>query len=179
MKLFFVLLRPDILEFAFMKKIFLTAFCIGFLISCNETPKNTISKEEQEEQLADEQFAKIDFSQVDEYPTFQQCLDSVPNDSQKCFEQTLSKLYVESLKKHSFVIGESLTDTLKMYLTIDQTGKLMFDKTEASEKTRTLLPNLDEILATETNGFQQVIPAKKQGVEVSTTCVIPLIIDVK
>lgn len=163
-----------------MKKIFLTLFYAGILISCqNQNPTNTISKEEQEEQLADEQFAKIDFSQVDEFPTFSQCLDSVSRDNPKCFEQTLSKLYTESLKKHAFVIGESLIDTIKLHLKIENTGKLVFEKTESSEKTRTLLPNLDEILNTETQGFQSAIPAKKQGIEVSTSCVLPLIINVK
>lgn len=160
-----------------MKRIFLAIFFTGLLISCKNEQTPTISKEEQENQLADQQFEQIDFTQVDEMPTFEQCNEA--EDKQKCFEQTLSKLYSEALKKHTFVVGEALNDTILLHLKIENTGKLIFEKTDASEKIRLFLPKLDSILTTETNDFQPVTPAKKQGVEVGTKCVLPLVFNVK
>lgn len=160
-----------------MKRIFLAIFCTGLLISCKNNQEPTISKEEQENQLADQQFEQIDFTQVDEMPTFEQCNEA--EDKQKCFEQNLSKLYNEALKKHNFVVGEALNDTILLHLKIDNTGKLVFEKTDASEKVRLFLPKLDSILTTETDDFQPIIPAKKQDVEVGTKCVLPLVINVK
>lgn len=166
-----------------MKKVFLSVFsCIMLLVSCQNSNKQTttISKEEQEDKLANEQFAMINLSEVDEYPTFAQCPDTLPKTEKiKCFEQNLSQLYANSLKKHQFAIADGLNDVINVYITIDNMGKIIFERSESSEKTRELLPQLDSILKTETQLFEAIQPAKKQDIEVSTRCKLPLVINVK
>lgn len=166
-----------------MRQIFLSAVgCILFLISCQNSNHQapTISKEEQENTLAKEQFGMVNLSEVDVYPSFEQCPDSLSKEDKiKCFEQNLSNLYANSLKKHQFAIAEALEDVVNVYLTIDNTGRIVFERTESSEKTRQFLPTLDSILQTETALFQPIKPAQKQDIDVTTHCKLPLVIHVK
>ena len=48
-----------------------------------------------------------------------------------------------------------------------------------SEKTKELLPSLEDLLRSETEKFSPIIPAKKNQVNVSSEFVLPLVIDVK
>lgn len=163
-----------------MKNIFLIVsfFC---LISCkNTTETASVSKEEQENKLAEEQIATINLSEVDEYPRYALCNDTLPKeDKLKCLELGISRLYSDALKKHSLVIADSLKDTVIVVVKVDRDGKLAFERTESSDRTRELLPQLDSILTLETSGFEPLIPAKKQELNVATLCKFPLIINVK
>lgn len=166
-----------------MKKILLATLCIAFAFSCkNKTEEQTPppSKEEQENKLAEEKFAEIDLSQVDEYPLFAQCADTLSKDEKlKCFETNLIKLYSEAFAKHKLAIGAPLSDTLYMYLNVSNEGKIGFERVESSERTKELLPSLDSLLNAETSALAPITPAKKQGISVSSQYKLPLIINVK
>lgn len=162
-----------------MKRIITTLFCVSFLIACQNNKKPTLSKEEQETQLAEAKFAEIDLSQVDVYPSFSQCADTLSQeDLKKCFETNLSYLYKDVLQKHHFAIGEPLNDVVQVYLKIDNQGHIIFERTECSDNTRNLLPKLDSLLAVETQSFEPIIPAQKHEINVSTQCILPLVINV-
>ncbi|MDO4881287.1 MAG: hypothetical protein Q3983_08405 [Capnocytophaga sp.] len=165
-----------------MKKIAIV-FLGLLLFSCNKNKPQepTISIEEKENKLVEEKFASINKSEVDEYPSFKQCLDTLTKEQKlNCFEENMSNLYKEALNKHKLAIGDTLKATVQVYLKIDNEGKIIFEKTSSSsEKLTELLPSLDSILSSETSNFENIIPAKKNEVNIGTQCVLPLVIDVK
>ena len=165
-----------------MKKIGIILLGI-VLFSCNKNKPQepSISVEEKENKLVEEKFASINKSEVDEYPSFKQCSDTLTKEQKlNCFEENISNLYKEALNKHKLAIGDTIKATVQVFLKIDNQGKIIFERTSSSsEKLTELLPSLDSILSNETNSFENIIPAKKNQINIGTQCVLPLVIDVK
>ena len=156
-----------------MKKIGIILLGI-VLFSCNKNKPQepSISVEEKENKLVEEKFAS---------PSFKQCSDTLTKEQKlNCFEENISNLYKEALNKHKLAIGDTIKATVQVFLKIDNQGKIIFERTSSSsEKLTELLPSLDSILSNETNSFENIIPAKKNQINIGTQCVLPLVIDVK
>ncbi len=165
-----------------MKKILYSIVCITLLSSCQEnTPAEpTVSKEEQEKELAQKRFDSLGTQEVDEYPSFQECESITTKDEKlKCFTDNLSKLYKEALNSQKLAIGDALNDTIKVSLLIDNKGIISIKEINSSDRTKELLPDLENLLKEETLKFKPIIAAKKNQIEVTTECVLPLVINVK
>ena len=165
-----------------MKKILYSIVCITLLSSCQEnTPAEpTVSKEEQEKELAQKRFDSLGTQEVDEYPSFQECESITTKDEKlKCFTDNLSKHYQEMLNSQKLAIGDALTDTVKVTLLISNEGIISVKEVEMSDKTKELLPSLESLLKNETEKLAPIIPAKKNQVNVATEYILPLVIDVK
>ena len=83
------------------------------------------------------------------------------------------------LNSQKLAIGDALSDTVKVTLLINNEGMISVKEVEMSEKTKELLPSLEDLLRSETEKFSPIIPAKKNQVNVSSEFVLPLVIDVK
>ena len=163
-----------------MKKILLSILCIS-LYACQESKsaEPEITQEEVDKQEAQKRLADLG-DEVDEYPSFKECESITTKDEKlKCFTGNLSKLYQEMLNSQKLAIGDALSDTVKVTLLINNEGMISVKEVEMSEKTKELLPSLEDLLRSETEKFPPIIPAKKNQVNVSSEFVLPLVIDVK
>ena len=163
-----------------MKKILLSILCVS-LYACQESKpaEPEVTQEEQEQKMAAERFEALG-KDLDENPSFKECEDIATKDEKlKCFTGNLSKLYQEMLNSQKLAIGDALSDTVKVTLLINNEGVISVKEVEMSEKTKELLPSLDDLLRSETEKFPPIIPAKKNQVNVSSEFVLPLVIDVK
>ena len=163
-----------------MKKILLSILCVS-LYACQESKpaEPEVTQEEQEQKMAAERFEALG-KELDENPSFKECEDIATKDEKlKCFTGNLSKLYQEMLNSQKLAIGGALSDTVKVTLLINNEGMISVKEVEMSEKTKELLPSLEDLLRSETEKFPPIIPAKKNQVNVSSEFVLPLVIDVK
>ncbi|MFC2652034.1 hypothetical protein [Capnocytophaga gingivalis] len=163
-----------------MKKILLSILCVS-LYACQESKpaEPEVTQEEQEQKMAAERFEALG-KELDENPSFKECEDIATKDEKlKCFTGNLSKLYQEMLNSQKLAIGDALSDTVKVTLLINNEGMISVKEVEMSEKTKELLPSLEDLLRSETEKFPPIIPAKKNQVNVSSEFVLPLVIDVK
>ena len=163
-----------------MKKILLSILCVS-LYACQESKpaEPEVTQEEQEQKMAAERFEALG-KDLDENPSFKECEDIATKDEKlKCFTGNLSKLYQEMLNSQKLAIGDVLSDTVKVTLLINNEGMISVKEVEMSEKTKELLPSLEDLLRSETEKFPPIIPAKKNQVNVSSEFVLPLVIDVK
>ena len=163
-----------------MKKILLSILCVS-LYACQESKpaEPEVTQEEQEQKMAAERFEALG-KELDENPSFKECEDIATKDEKlKCFTGNLSKLYHEMLNSQKLAIGDALSDTVKVTLLINNEGMISVKEVEMSEKTKELLPSLEDLLRSETEKFPPIIPAKKNQVNVSSEFVLPLVIDVK
>ena len=163
-----------------MKKILLSILCVS-LYACQESKpaEPEVTQEEQEQKMAAERFEALG-KDLDENPSFKECEDIATKDEKlKCFTGNLSKLYQEMLNSQKLAIGDALSDTVKVTLLINNEGMISVKEVEMSEKTKELLPSLEDLLRSETENFPPIIPAKKNQVNVSSEFVLPLVIDVK
>lgn len=163
-----------------MKKILLSILCVS-LYACQESKpaEPEVTQEEQEQKMAAERFEALG-KDLDENPSFKECEDIATKDEKlKCFTGNLSKLYQEMLNSQKLAIGDALSDTVKVTLLINNEGIISVKEVEMSEKTKELLPSLEDLLRSETEKFPPIIPAKKNQVNVSSEFVLPLVIDVK
>ena len=163
-----------------MKKILLSILCVS-LYACQESKpaEPEVTQEEQEQKMAAERFEALG-KDLDENPSFKECEDIATKDEKlKCLTGNLSKLYQEMLNSQKFYIVDALTDTVKVTLLINNEGMISVKEVEMSEKTKELLPSLEDLLRSETEKFPPIIPAKKNQVNVSSEFVLPLVIDVK
>ena len=162
-----------------MKKILLSILCVS-LYACQESKpaEPEVTQEEQEQKMAAERFEALG-KELDENPSFKECEDIATKDEKlKCFTGNLSKLYQEMLNSQKLAIGDALSDTVKVTLLINNEGMISVKEVEMSEKTKELLPSLEDLLRSETEKFPPIIPAKKNQVNVSSEFVLPLVIDV-
>ena len=163
-----------------MKKILLSILCVS-LYACQESKpaEPEVTQEEQEQKMAAERFEALG-KELDENPSFKECEDIATKDEKlKCCTGNLSKLYQEMLNSQKLAIGDALSDTVKVTLLINNEGMISVKEVEMSEKTKELLPSLEDLLRSETEKFPPIIPAKKNQVNVSSEFVLPLVIDVK
>ena len=163
-----------------MKKILLSILCVS-LYACQESKpaEPEVTQEEQEQKMAAERYEALG-KELDENPSFKECEDIATKDEKlKCFTGNLSKLYQEMLNSQKLAIGDALSDTVKVTLLINDEGMISVKEVEMSEKTKELLPSLEDLLRSETEKFPPIIPAKKNQVNVSSEFVLPLVIDVK
>ena len=163
-----------------MKKILLSILCVS-LYACQESKpaEPEVTQEEQEQKMAAERFEALG-KELDENPSFKECEDIATKDEKlKCFTGNLSKLYQEMLNSQKLAIGDALSDTVKVTLLINNEGMISVKEVEMAEKTKELLPSLEDLLRSETEKFSPIIPAKKNQVNVSSEFVLPLVIDVK
>ena len=134
-----------------MKKILLSILCVS-LYACQESKpaEPEVTQEEQEQKMAAERFEALG-KDLDENPSFKECEDIATKDEKlKCFTGNLSKLYQEMLNSQKLAIGDALSDTVKVTLLINNEGMISVKEVEMSEKTKELLPSLEDLLRSET-----------------------------
>ena len=157
-----------------MKKLIQVLFLVLAIQSCQYFEKEVPD----EKQLLEQELKKINWDEVDEFPSVLQC-DTIKDAEVKkqCFFDYLAQTIQERIGIDTLRIEYPEIDTINVKITVNPDSSLQFetlypnDSTALVDKTK-----IDSILTSRLSDFPKVEPAIKRGVKVKTQFVLPVII---
>lgn len=157
-----------------MKKNALLLFLVSLIQSCQYFDKQVPD----EKQLLEQELKKINWEEVDEFPSVLQC-DTIKDEvvKKQCFFDYLSQTIQERIGIDTFLVEYPEIDTINVKITVNPDSSLQFetqyqnDSIAQADKTK-----IDSILSSRLSDFPKVEPAIKRGVKVKTQFVLPVII---
>lgn len=160
-----------------MKKIPLLLFLVSLIQSCQYFDKQIPD----ENQLLEQELKKINWEEVDEFPSVLQC-DTIKDEvvKKQCFFDYLSQTIQERIGIDTFRVEYPEIDTINVKITVNPDSSLQFetqypnDSIALADKTK-----IDSILTSRLSDFPKVEPAIKRGIKVKTQFVLPVIIKVE
>lgn len=124
-----------------------------------------------------EEPAPVDFTQIDEFPKFEDCKEILNfEESKMCFETILHTKIAERVQNLRLKADQTITDTIILHFSIDNGGRFVCTKVKASDSIKIALPNLTVEIKEIIHGLAPVSPAQKRGIPVKSTYNIPLVI---
>jgi hypothetical protein len=157
-----------------MKKTIQLLFLLLAIQSCQYFEKQVPDEKE----LLEQELKKINWDEVDEFPSVLQC-DTIKDAEIKkqCFFDYMTQTIQERIGVDTLRIEYSKIDTINVKITINTDSSLQFetqytnDSIALADKTK-----IDSILMSRLSDFPKVEPAIKRGVKVKTQFVLPVII---
>ena len=157
-----------------MKKLIQLLFLLLAIQSCQYFDK----KVPDENVLLQQELKKINWNEVDEFPSVLQC-DTIKDAEIKrqCFFDYMAQTIQERIGIDTLRIEYPEIDTINVKITINPDSSLQFetqyqnDSIPIADKTK-----IDSILTSRLSDFPKVEPAIKRGVKVKTQFVLPVII---
>lgn len=155
-----------------MEKIIFGFFILA-LVSC----KNFETKKVSSEDILRQQLQDFNWTEVDVYPTFAACDKFEEKQALKvCFETTITKHLYQALAKHPIASGDTINDTVMLYLTISDQGNPKIDSLAISEKLARQIPDLKKWIASGVDNLPEIYPARTRGMPVTTKFMLPIIV---
>lgn len=157
-----------------MKKTIQLLFLLLAIQSCQYFDK----KVPDENVLLQQELQKINWNEVDEFPSILQC-DTIKDAviKKQCFFDYMAQTIQERIGIDTLQIEYPDIDTINVKITINTDSSLQFetqytnDSIALADKTK-----IDSILMSRLSDFPKVEPAIKRGVKVKTQFVLPVII---
>ncbi len=141
--------------------------------SCKYFETEKISSEE----FLEEELKSITWNEVDTYPHFQECAESLEKSAQKeCFESTLLNHIQAQLLQKEIISTEALYDTVFMTIYIDNTGEITLTETRGDSITFAELPDLKSWLEESVAMLPHTQAAIKRGIPINTQFTLPLVV---
>lgn len=158
------------------KRVFIFALFIS-LVSCQYFDKQVPDEKE----LLEQELKKINWDEVDEFPSVLQC-DTIKDAEIKkqCFFDYLAQTIQERIGIDTLRVEYPEIDTINVKITVNPDSSLQFetqypnDSITLADKTK-----IDSILTSRLSDFPKVEPAIKRGVKVKTQFVLPVIIKIE
>lgn len=156
-----------------MKYGFFYTFLLLLATSCQFFETEKVSSEE----IYKEEIQTIDWKDVDRYPSFSNCNDSLEKPVQKdCFINTISSRLYQSISHENLVAVREVYDTVKVNFEVASDGKLSILEIKMDTLLQKEFPNLKTWLLQSIDSLQPVAPAYKRGIPVKTQFTLPVII---
>jgi len=153
----------------------LLLLCVFNVVSCDYFDRKKVYSED----LLKEELQTFNWNDVDEYPTFASCDSTLGKEYTKaCFETTLRTILHDKLSEHHLVVSETIEDTVKLKITIDDTGQFSINSIESKALTKTEIPHLDSLLRQSLDSLPKIFPAIKRSQQVATQFSLPVIIKI-
>ncbi|MGI9547283.1 MAG: hypothetical protein ACR2MM_08610 [Flavobacteriaceae bacterium] len=152
-------------------RLLLTLFGVLILCSCNWlTPK-----EEKTRKLVQEELRSINWNDVDQYPLFQSCGESISKEEQRiCFENELLNHFSRTLEDFEFVLSEDVEDTIYVDFLVERDGSITVLDIEDHMTVQNQIPEFDAVITQSLKSLPQIEPALKRGIPVNAKFRIPL-----
>jgi hypothetical protein len=117
----------------------------------------------------------VDFSSVDTFPSFKVC-DSIIDKTQKadCFRTTIHQKIGAELRKHAFIIKDSIDEVINVDLLINSEGVFTLDAIQSSNNIKKVLPHLDSLLRETVEKLPKIHAANKRGIPVTIKYSLPI-----
>lgn len=158
-----------------MNKIGIT-FLSFLLVSCQLFDK----KVPDENELLQQELQKINWSEVDEYPSVYSCDTMQNKETQKqCFFNYLSQEIQQKISIDSIQMLFPNIDTIQVKVTVFPDKTTVFETQHSNDSLGYNLKEIDSIIQTKLANFPPIEPASKRGVKVKTQFILPVIIKKK
>jgi uncharacterized FlgJ-related protein len=143
------------------------------LFSCQIIDKKVPTEQE----LFEKQIKEINWSEVDEYPSFLECDKISDNDQRKqCFFEFMATTIQQKLSVEDLAVLYPQLDTIEVKVTVFPDASLQFEPQFESDSLAYDKIKIDSILKRKLIDFPKVNPALKRGIPVKTEFVLPVII---
>ena len=162
-----------------MRKILIILILCGFT-SCTlfeSTDKKT-------QKLVEEELLQIDWSDVDDYPLFNDCDETVSKEKQKhCFEEKLILHLSKDLKEFQLTSEKEIKDVIFLDFIVDKTGAISIVNIENKEIFGNQMEDFQRRVEKSLNSLPRIEPALKKfenrGIPVSAKFRIPIFLNSK
>lgn len=153
----------------------LSLFFVFLVVSCQYFD----AKAPDENLLLQEELKKINWSEVDQYPSIFQC-DTIQDVviQKQCFFDNLIKIIQERIGVDTIQMMYPKADTIDVKVTINADSTLKFEAQQSKDSITYDFVKIDSILKNRLSDFPKVEPAIKRGIKVKTQFVVPVIIKV-
>lgn len=153
----------------------LSLFFVFLVVSCQYFD----AKAPDENVLLQEELKKINWSEVDQYPSIFQCDGSLDIEQQKqCFFDNLIQIIQERIGVDTIQMMYPKADTIDVKVTINADSTLKFEAQQPNDSITYDFVKIDSILKNRLADFPKVEPAIKRGIKVKTQFIVPVIIKV-
>ena len=153
----------------------LSLFFVFLVVSCQYFD----AKAPDEKLLLQEELKKINWSEVDQYPSIFQC-DTIQDVviQKQCFFDNLIQIIQERIGVDTIQMMYPKADTIDVKVTINADSTLKFEAQQPKDSITYDFVKIDSILKNRLSDFPKVEPAIKRGIKVKTQFVVPVIIKV-
>lgn len=147
-----------------------------FFGSCQNLKKPEISEEE----LLQQELKKINWTQVDEFPSVATC-DSIKDlaTRKQCFFDFLTVTIQQKLDLDTLSILYPQIDTIQVKVTVYPDSRLEFEPQFPADSLAYDKIKIDSILHNRLVDFPKINPALKRGIPVKTQFILPVILNVE
>ena len=123
-----------------------------------------------------EELKTFNWNEVDRYPSFENCTDSIDyQDSKMCFEQMIMTHISEYFRLQDLVVTQKVSDTIKINFLVSNKGEII-SKIHSKALTKIEIPNLDSIIDYSLKNLPPLYPAIKRSQQVQSAFELPLIL---
>jgi hypothetical protein len=151
-------------------------FAILLLNSCQLFDK----KVPDEQELLQQELHKINWNEVDAYPTVSSCEAITDKEAQKqCFFDFLIQHIQQRISIDTLHILYPEVDTISVKVTIQPDASIVFETQKPTEAITYEIEVIDSILQNRLSDFPKIEPAIKRGIKVKSQFVLPVIIKVE
>ena len=162
-----------------MRKILFILIICG-LASCTlfeSTDKKT-------QKLVEEGLLQIDWSEVDDYPLFSVCDETVSKEKQKhCFEEKLILHLSKDLREFQLISEKEIKEVIYLDFIVDKTGTISIANIENKEAIGNQITEFNSRIEESLNSLPRIEPALKKfeskGIPVSAKFRIPIFLNSK
>lgn len=157
-------------------KNFILLFVFLLFVSCQLFD----SQAPEEEVLLKKELEKINWQEVDEYPSLSICDSVADKEEQKiCFIQNVFENIKGRISLDTLNAQFPTIDTLHLKITINPNSSVRFESDIPTETADYSIQKLDSVLQTSLKDFPKIEPAIKKGIKVKTEFILPIAIPKK
>lgn len=156
-----------------MTKSFLLIFLLLLVTSCQFFETEKVSSEN----VYKKEMEAIDWKDVDSYPSFSNCENTLEKPEQKeCFINTISSHLYKSISHEGMIATREVYDTVKVNFEVSSSGQLSILEIKMDTVLQKEFPDLEIWLLQSIDSLQPVAPAYKRGIPVKTQFTLPVVI---
>ena len=136
-----------------------------------------ISKKISVEEFVDEEMKSFNWSQVDQFPLFENCLEiSKISKKNTCFISTISDSLRLNFLKNNLVLNRTLVDTVNIKFKVNKKGIVAIEDIEIGDKIISYKQIVNRSFTNTIANLPKLYPAIKRGQEVDVTFNLPILI---
>ena len=157
-----------------MGRVYIYFLWVFLLTSCEYFS----SRETKTQQLVNDELLTIDWNEVDGYPLFDNCDETVSKEDQRaCFENTILQHFSEAFSDLEYAVQNDLDQQLFVDFLIDEHGFITISQVEENDAIAEAIPGFYNEINVRLNDLTTVKPAHKRGIPVSVKFRLPIVLN--
>ena len=130
--------------------------------------------------ILEQELKTFSWDEVDQYPSFESCEDTINFEENKaCFETTFSSYVLGVLKQNQNYVLPFVNDTVNLRFLVSNSGILSLSDVTTDASLDRSIVDLKSILETALNDLPTLYPAIKRGQHVAVEFTLPIILNAK